>query len=434
MKKMKEYKISSFIEEIPTYDNHVVLYNRMFGGAVCISQPDYDHLKSSSKINSDSFLRLLKDNNIIVDNDFNENEYLESQNRKILENASSGKLLNCLELSVSEECNYACIYCKFLRYKDKKSQKIMKKEVALAAIYDFLKITQNVDSPIIYFGTAEPLINWDVIEYTTKFIRKDYSKVKLNLITNGSLMTKKKLEFCKKYNISVGLSIDGRPDTQRYQRRPLLSNTDSHQVIIDILEYCKKIDFKISCLSCTYNQLGFLEDVEYLIHLCNQFDIQEIDIDFDSGILTKNSDVSKLTDELLDAYIKSENSGLYVFGYWLIAFYNIINAEKIKSFCGNVIGKSVCITTDGSFKLCGYETKSICKYSKIIDHINSASVNNIYKSYLPSNNSNCFGCILEGVCVGQCMLTEPNKPMWVNTCLLYKNATEKLLKYKITRH
>ena len=426
----RNYKISKFVEEV-SCKNYMILYNRIFGGTVLISLQEYLDLQSNKMI-SNNLYELLKKNNIIVANGLNEDTFLTTLNQKKIKDASSGNLLNCLELSVSEECNYNCVYCKFIRYRDKKSTRLlMKKELSLSVILDFIEITKNIDSPIIYFGTAEPLLNWKVIEYVTKIIRKDHSNLKINLITNGSLMTKGKLVFCKNYNVSVGISLDGKPKTQRSQRKPLKATIDSNQVVFNMLKDSKEIGFTFSCLSCTYNCVGFYKDIEYLIGLCRQYNIPELDIDFDTGSLTEESDINSIANELVKSYIQADRAGLYVFGYWLIPFYNIIsNDEMIKSFCGNAIGKSICITSDGGFKLCGYESKNIFNYSKILDHIGSPLILNIYESHLPGNNVNCIGCNLEGVCAGQCMIVDSENTIWSKTCLLYRNSTNNLLKYK----
>lgn len=426
----KNYKISKFVEEISCND-YMILYNRIFGGTVLISLQDYVDFQSNKMVEH-SIFELLQKNNILVGNDFNEDTFLTSLNQKKIEEASTGKLLNCLELSVSEECNYNCIYCKFIRYRKNKSTKLlMEKDLCRSILLDFIEITKEIDAPIIYLGTAEPLLNWRLIEYATKAVREEHSNIKINLITNGSLMTRERLAFCKKFNVSVGISLDGKPDTQRSQRKPLKATIDSNQVVFNMLKNGKEMGFKFSCLSCTYNCTGFYKDIEYLIDICSQYDIPELDIDFDTGNLSDESNIDSIANELVESYIQADRAGLYVFGYWLIPFYNIIsNDEMIKSFCGNSIGKSICITSDGAFKLCGYESQNIFDYSRILDHISSPLISKIYESHLPGNNLNCVGCNLEGVCAGQCMIVDSESPIWSKTCLLYKKSTNKLLKYK----
>ena len=61
----------------------------------------------------------------------------------------------CLELSVSESCNYQCRYCIFWR--NNRRRALMSQELALAVTdkyLDYLEYhAQNIRQPLIYFGT-----------------------------------------------------------------------------------------------------------------------------------------------------------------------------------------------------------------------------------------------------------------------------------------
>ncbi len=423
-----EYKVSDNIVTIRCGEN-VILYNRMLGGVITISDVLYKTLLNNYTIDAD-LRKKLSLNNIVFDKHTDESDLIERLKIEELEKATSGNALRCLELSVSEECNYTCVYCKFWRHRNDQVVNLMSKATCFRVLNDFLSLVDS-SKLSVYMGTAEALLNWEVVKYATNLIRNTSKNVRISLITNGSIMTREILEFCKLNDISIGVSLDGRPRLQRSQRRPVSPTIDSSKVIIDLIDYAKRIKFGLKCISCTFSSIDFCDDVKYVVELCKKNGIPEIDIDYDTGALLDNKGVSEISDELVRCYSIATNAGLYVFGNWLVPYYNITNSNGgIKSFCGNTIGKSICISADGGFKLCGYQEEKIEPYTAIKNHLSSALTRKIFKSRLPGNLVSCRDCEIEGVCVGQCMLTEKQDDTWIRTRDLYKKTTKTLLMTK----
>jgi len=423
----KTFKITQFAERVPV-EYGIILFNRMLGGMILLSEDQLLLLDRNPKCFFGNRRGKLPENNIFIDDDVDEDIRLSELHEETLISATSCGSLQCLELSVSEHCNYQCIYCTFWRHKSNSRRGLMSEELATRALFDFAYITKGVEKPILYFGTGEPILNWRVIVEVGKKAFILHPNIQLNLITNGSLMTEEKLQFCQKYGISVGLSLDGLPETQKRQRLPASKNIDSSQAILDLLELGKRMGVNFSCLSGTYHKRGFLKDVSYLIDLCTRYHIPELDIDYDTGGLSENDNLDLIVGELIQGYKLARKADLNVFGYWMIPFLNILNGKgNLKSFCGNIVGKSVCITSDGNFKLCGYEPQSMSVYTNISDHLFSEPFRELCRNHLPGNNLLCKNCCLEGVCAGQCMLRDPNNPNWALTCEFYRKSTFGLL-------
>lgn len=415
-------------------NNRVILWNRIFGGCATVSFEQFNIL-SGKVINQKKIINEkidhLRKMNILVKENIDEKRYLDKKSMQLINEAISCKKLKCLELSVSEYCNYQCVYCTFWRNKNLSEQKYISIEVAEKALRDFLNITRKQEQVIVYFGTAEPFLNWDVIVYITALARRLRPDVSLNLITNGSLVTENKLKFCKEYKINVGISLDGKPKRQREQRVPASRTIDSSNIVLELLELGARIGFKFSCLSATYRRTGFKEDIDYLISLCRKYGIGEFDLDFDTHCLGEVN-LKTLIKELLYGYKIARKLNLAIFGYWLIPFLNITdNKPGLKSFCGNVVGESVCVSSGGAFKLCGYEPYSTSVYSSFKNHLKSEDFELICKSRLPGVNQYCKNCIIEGVCNGHCILIAPGDKIWLHACEFYKTVTKKLLAYHV---
>lgn len=114
-------------------------------------------------------------------------------------------------LPLTYKCNLNCEYC----YVDKKLSKSMNMKIALSAV-DFLmtkggRSRKSVD--IVFIG-GEPLIEWKnmlkIIFYSKQLAAK--AKISIGTIgfpTNGLLLNEKILDYCRRENIQVAVSIDG---------------------------------------------------------------------------------------------------------------------------------------------------------------------------------------------------------------------------------
>lgn len=433
---MKEKLIPSiFLQSVRQANGNVLVYHRILGGCVILSASDFDTLVSGEKnLLSDPVLKTLEDLGLLVFTETDETLSIDTlfESKKL--GVRAGDNLRCLELSVSETCNFRCTYCTFWRNKAESGVSVMKPELAIAIVKDFLAslpVKPEIhQSPLIYFGTGEPLLNWKVITRVVEFVRglSEGDVIKLSLITNGSLVTKEKLSFLGKHAVSLGMSLDGPPDIQRSQRPAISPRIDSGKVVLDALVMAREMDFQFSCLSATYDSLGFEKHAKYVLDLCHEFGIPEFDLDYDIDSLNEHSDIEGISEEILAGYYAARALGIGVFGYWIVPYENIVQKKKkVPEFCQNYTGESVCITPKGEFKLCGYEPVSIGKFP----NIKAALESEVYSQKILLNETGidaaCTGCELEGVCAGQCPISSRKTASWEAGCNLYRVITRKLL-------
>ena len=433
---MEDFQIPSpYLEAVKQINGNVLLFHRIFGGYICLSSQQYLDFteKKYHKIDFQTQQKLDALHFFISCNEHEKEKYT-SLLASRTSNAQSGDNLRCLELSVSESCNFRCTYCTFWRNKAEKGVSVMHPNIAVSIVQDFIatlpKERRNGKRPLIYFGTGEPLLNWKAIKKVVEYVRgiPGGSEINLSLITNGSLVTKEKLEFLKLHNVSVGISLDGPPDIQRIQRPAASPNVDSGTVVLDALCLAREIGFQFSSLSATYDTPGFEQHARYVLDLCSEYSIPEFDLDYDIGSLHENSDVEQISEEILACYYAARARNIGVFGYWIVPYENIIqNKKNIPEFCQNYSGESVCITPKGEFKLCGYEPASIGAFS----NIRAALKSKVYPEKILLNEQSvlksCKNCEIEGVCAGQCPISPRNTVSWSSGCELYRMITKKLL-------
>ncbi len=114
-------------------------------------------------------------------------------------------------LNVTHTCNLACRYCFASQGTYGGPKAIMSKEVAKASI-DWLMSSNAKTVDIDIFG-GEPLLAWHlvvfILEYGTKQASLTNKKIRFSLTTNGTLLTRDKIELLNQYNVNLTLSIDG---------------------------------------------------------------------------------------------------------------------------------------------------------------------------------------------------------------------------------
>mgnify|MGYP001158980580 FL=1 len=137
--------------------------------------------------------------------------------------------ITSVHLNLTHRCNLACRYCYVAQ-----EPMDMPWEVARDSM-DFLAKNAALSKrrPEICFFGGEPLLRWDdIIVPAVEYINKAHPKAGFTyqITTNGTLLTEDKIDFIKKNNINVMVSIDGCASTQNYNR-PFHNGNGSHEVV-----------------------------------------------------------------------------------------------------------------------------------------------------------------------------------------------------------
>lgn len=125
-----------------------------------------------------------------------------------------GRALPSMTLQITQDCNFRCSYCPYtsnIGNNRLHQNKKMDIETAKKAI-DFLE-EHSADSTSINIGFygGEPLMEYEMIKELIayaeqKFIMKDLS---FTMTTNGSLLSREKIEFFSKHKMNITISLDG---------------------------------------------------------------------------------------------------------------------------------------------------------------------------------------------------------------------------------
>ncbi len=116
------------------------------------------------------------------------------------------KEIYALRLAITTECVLDCKYC----FVDK-DKRVMSLATAKKAV-NFLLESPGREKLLIIYG-GEPLIHWILLKSIIKFYRQRGKKLRKNVMvsvgTNAILLNKSRLEFFKKYDVKLAISMDG---------------------------------------------------------------------------------------------------------------------------------------------------------------------------------------------------------------------------------
>jgi MoaA/NifB/PqqE/SkfB family radical SAM enzyme len=127
-----------------------------------------------------------------------------------------------LDLNVTNRCNFRCVHCAF-----DSGQKAMA-ELSLGKIKRILQDTKQLGGERIDITGGEPLVREDAEEILK--IAKALG-FKVELVTNGSLLTRQRLQRFRSLGLdSIAISLDG-SDYQTYSRIRMVSRTTYHHVV-----------------------------------------------------------------------------------------------------------------------------------------------------------------------------------------------------------
>lgn len=145
-------------------------------------------------------------------------------------------------LGLTEQCNLRCTYCCYSgNYINKRSHNTV--SMSTENVDDILAFIDSFTSkhPIkIFFYGGEPLLKYDLVQYTVEKAHALLgSNISFTVSTNGTTLSKDKIDWLASNNITLALSIDG---TEAYHDsyRVDAQGNGSYTRVYDALKYIKR--------------------------------------------------------------------------------------------------------------------------------------------------------------------------------------------------
>ena len=152
-----------------------------------------------------------------------------------------------LILGLTGQCNFACTYC----YASAQPRQKMERSTAKQAV-DIAAAGGNAF--VLQMSGGEPLLAFDVVADIAEYVKGKHMLATLQLQTNASLITPEKAAFIKQAGISVGISLDGRPQENDYCRKLLDGGGTSHLIAQGMQTLAEAgVETGITCVVTAHN-------------------------------------------------------------------------------------------------------------------------------------------------------------------------------------
>lgn len=119
----------------------------------------------------------------------------------------------------TDTCNLDCIYCYDKNNRDTKvnvNQQVIEKIDDIVKYFEKIFINKDKSCSIIFHGGEPLMLSPNTYEKLLNKIK--FKNLKLSIQTNGTLINEEYIKIFKKYNINVGISLDGCDEEQNYCR------------------------------------------------------------------------------------------------------------------------------------------------------------------------------------------------------------------------
>ncbi len=138
---------------------------------------------------------------------------------------------NKIELYLAEACNLRCRYC-YVKENEALNNGLLPWQVARQAVDLVFERAGKADSVSITFFGGEPLLNKpvlrQVIDYSQQLGAERGKRVHYSMTTNATLLDDEIIDYIKRYNFGLMISLDGPPEVHDHMR-PLATGGGSFE-------------------------------------------------------------------------------------------------------------------------------------------------------------------------------------------------------------
>lgn len=319
-----------------------------------------------------------------------------------------------ITLMVSQDCNLKCSYCYGDEGRFGPTANMMTKETAEHAVRFFVERARpfNFKYLFISFLGGEPLMNFGLMKHIIEFNKIEFPDISFSytFTTNATLFTKQKIEYFKKQDISILISLDGTKEIHD-KNRIFKDGSGSFDKVIEKILLLKENNIQFS-VRATLSHEDF-KNYEKIIKYFNKIGVQQIFIsrlskyDTDSELFDINVEelekdiciVDSFHDKTHKRILKGFNPKYVPF---ITMFERIHDANDSPIACGIMKGTTA-VSCDGKLYPChrfvgikGFD------FGSISDGINDKAVNKIANN-LDASTIKCTVCWAKYLCKRGCV-------------------------------
>ncbi len=251
-----------------------------------------------------------------------------------------------LVLLITQTCNLKCSYCFAEAYMGLRSEnRVMSPATACAAIEKVFHSAPDVPASVFFGG--EPLMGFHTIREAVR-ASEEYCTAHqarmpaFTISTNGTLIDKDMIEFFKRHNFSVTISLDG-PQHINDKQRQFPSGKGTYDIVEKNIDLLRNAGLEISIEAVfTENHRKYKETIESTYEFLVKLGAQDIcltpaiagspDESLDGDSLSNlEQTYTSSTETIMDSWLTSSPIKL---PYWLDILHTLLSRERKTHFCG----------------------------------------------------------------------------------------------------
>ncbi len=311
-----------------------------------------------------------------------------------------------LKIQMGLSCNYACSYC---------NQATQIDDATISTLGDVERFLVQLDIWLkappekIELWGGEPFVYWAKLKRLVPALHAKFPEARFSIITNGSLLSREKLDFIARYDIGVGISHDG-PGQHLRGPDPL----EDSETRIWIERLLKERPGNVSINTVLTRENHSLETIANwfrarlgpdaplsLEGVVNTYDAATL---FGSGSFTED-DLRHLSDEVF--YALANDPGAFGLGTRLKEFTDsLIEHRPITALgqkCGMDRADDIAVDLLGNVMTCqNTGAKGVHKIGHVEAFEDIALDNGTHFAFRPD----CMACPVVQLCKGSCMFLE----------------------------
>ena len=404
---------------------HALTYNTIFGGndlMTLVNKFKYgttilfviNSYEEQERTSIQEVINTLVSDGFLIPTNTNEIDAIVNLRKKLI----GFPEISILYLLLTGKCNMNCSYCFVESEHVKKDYQasMMDKETAKLGIDIYAQaMKRNKENKLItrnvYFYGGEPLLNWNTLAYSARYIldlreRGDLpEQLLINLVTNGTLVTKRIAKSLKEFGVFVSVSIDGPEKITNINRKFLKNNKDAYSQILRGIELLQEAGIDVG-ISCTIKDN--VDSLAEIIHwFSKELGVKSLGFNVLMGkkeeIGVDNEYFQAAAIEMLSAFRVARELGIYEDRIM----------RKVKAFvdqkvypkdCGGC-GRQIVITADCKVGPCHAYAASTQKFFKKIhrnyDPLNDQDIK-LWSHRSPLAMPFCYDCPAVAICGGGC--------------------------------
>ncbi len=330
------------------------------------------------------------------------------------------KKIKQITFETTQDCNLSCKYCVYSNsYKNtrnitKKKLEFKTAKKALDLIFSLIKYRKKKRIAIGFYG-GEPMLNFDNVRRIVEYAQISFTDFEIifSMTTNGTLLKKEDIDFLKKHNFRLLVSLDG-PEDVHNAKRVYRSGEGTFEKIIKNLKKVKRTypnyyERYISFSVVWSRDLLFEKIYNFFINneLVNNSGIRlspvsESDTDYYQDYHYDVTRAKLETDKIFKVIInKIENQDkLAPIDYSILRDplnYLIPRKSFTSLFGACFLNAKVYVDVDGRFHICHLVNDKF-SYGNIDEGLNLKKMQNILENYIALNKKFCLECNLRFLC------------------------------------